>query len=123
MNMTAARIHITIAALFGACGIALWAAATHSGATSAIIGAQMLLMHAAAIPALTAVRKADLIHDTIIRHAISALILGVALFSGDLIARGLGGMRLFPMASPIGGVVMMISWVAVALAAMIGPRR
>ncbi len=121
--MTAAHIHLAIAGLFGATGVGLWAASTHSGATSAIIAAQMLLIHAAAIAGLTACRKGGLMHDTVARHALSGLILGLALFSGDLALRGLAGAKLFPMASPIGGMIMMVSWVALSASAVFAPRR
>jgi uncharacterized membrane protein YgdD (TMEM256/DUF423 family) len=121
--MTAAHIHLMIASLFGAAGVGLWAVSTHSGATSAVIAAQMLLIHAAAIAGLTSCRKGGLLHDAVARHALSGLILGVALFSGDLALRGLAGAKLFPMAGPVGGMVMMVAWVALAASALLAQRR
>jgi uncharacterized membrane protein YgdD (TMEM256/DUF423 family) len=121
--MTTTGIHLAIAGGFGAAGVGLWAASTHSGATSAIIAAQMLLMHAAAIAGLTACRKGGLMHDTLARYAISGLILGVTLFGVDLALRGLAGTKLFAMASPAGGMIMMGAWLAIAVSALLAPRR
>ncbi len=45
--MTASRLHILLAALMGAVGVALWAASSHGGETNLQIAAQMLLIHAA----------------------------------------------------------------------------
>jgi uncharacterized membrane protein YgdD (TMEM256/DUF423 family) len=113
--MTASRIHLAIACLFGAGGVALWAWATHAGQPSATIAAQMLLIHAAAIVALTAARKGGLLHQRVAMVLISALALGVLLFAGDLAVRAVSGQRLFPMASPIGGMLMIAAWLGLAV--------
>jgi uncharacterized membrane protein YgdD (TMEM256/DUF423 family) len=113
--MTVTRIHLAIACLFGAGGVALWAWATHAGQPSATIAAQMLLIHAAAIIALTAAREAGLLHRRAAMFLISALALGALLFAGDLTARAMSGQRLFPMASPIGGMLMIVSWLGLVV--------
>ncbi|MCX7325132.1 MAG: hypothetical protein NTZ14_12015 [Hyphomicrobiales bacterium] len=59
--MTASRIHLAVACVFGSCGVGLWAWATHAGQPSAAIAAQMLLIHAAAIIGLTAARNGGLL--------------------------------------------------------------
>jgi uncharacterized membrane protein YgdD (TMEM256/DUF423 family) len=120
--MTAARIHLCIACLFGAAGVALWAWATHAGQPSATIAAQMLLIHAAAIVALTAAREAGLLHQRAAIFLVSVLALGVLLFASDLAVRAMSGQRLFPMASPIGGMLMMAAWLGLALTPFLARR-
>ncbi len=41
-----------------------------------------------------------------------------ALFAGDVAARAFIGARLFPMAAPAGGMILIASWLGVALAAL-----
>jgi uncharacterized membrane protein YgdD (TMEM256/DUF423 family) len=120
--MTGARIHLVIAGLFGAAGVGLWAWGTHAGQASASIGAQMLLIHAAAIVALTAARQVGLLPMRAGAWLILALALGVALFAGDLALRAMAGQRLFPMASPLGGILMMVSWLGLGLSALAGKK-
>jgi uncharacterized membrane protein YgdD (TMEM256/DUF423 family) len=50
------------------------------------------------------------------------LLLGVALFAGDLALRAYTAHRLFPMAAPTGGIVMMAGWVLLGLAAFVAIR-
>lgn len=110
---------VVIAGLFGAAGVALWAYATHAGAAGATIAAQILLIHAAALVALAAAIEGGLLPQRSGGWAMAALALGVVLFSGDLAARALFGQRLFPMASPLGGVLMIGGWLAVAIAGLL----
>ena len=51
-----------------------------------------------------------------------ALLIGVALFSGDLALRAYTGNRLFPMAAPAGGIVMIAGWALLGLAAFLAIR-
>jgi uncharacterized membrane protein YgdD (TMEM256/DUF423 family) len=122
-DMTATKLHLVIACLFGVLGIALLAAATHAtGAKTTEIAGQMLLFHAPALIAVTAARKAGLLHDTVARIALLVLITGIVLFAGDLALRGLATVRLFPMASPIGGFAMMGGWIGLGVAAILAKR-
>jgi uncharacterized membrane protein YgdD (TMEM256/DUF423 family) len=117
------RAHLAIAALFGAAGTILWASATHAaGGGSAAIGAQMLLIHAGAITALVAARSGGLLPERLATWLTSLLAVGVALFSADLGLRGLATQRLFPMASPLGGVMMIVAWLGLAFAPFLGRR-
>lgn len=113
--MIASRIHLAIACVFGACGVGLWAWATHAGKPLATIAAQMLLIHAAAIIGLTAARKGGLLPGRAPNFLVSILAFGVLLFVGDLAMRAVGGQRLFAMASPIGGVMMIAAWLGLAV--------
>jgi len=44
-------------------------------------------------------------------------VLGAALFAGDLSLRAFVGQRLFAMAAPGGGIILILSWLAFAAAA------
>ncbi|MCO4054891.1 MAG: DUF423 domain-containing protein [Bosea sp.] len=123
MIALACRAHLAIAALFGAAGTILWASATHAaGGGSAAIGAQMLLIHAGAITALVAARSGGLLPERLASWLVSLLAFGVVLFSADLALRGLVAQRLFPMASPLGGVMMIAAWLGLALAPFLRRR-
>ena len=49
--------------------------------------------------------------------AAGGLIVGAALFAGDLALRAFVGHRLFPMAAPTSGIVLIVSWLTLAGAA------
>jgi uncharacterized membrane protein YgdD (TMEM256/DUF423 family) len=50
--------------------------------------------------------------------ALIAWVAGAALFSGDIAMRAFAGHRLFVMAAPAGGVVLIAAWLAIAAAAV-----
>lgn len=121
--MTATRIHLALAALMGFAGVALLAAAAHvTGTASVQTAGQMLLFHASAVIAASCARKAGHLRDLPARLAISALILGAALFSADLARRGFAGSGLFPMAAPTGGWFMLGGWLGLSAAALMARR-
>jgi uncharacterized membrane protein YgdD (TMEM256/DUF423 family) len=121
--ITATRIHLTIAMLMGLSGVTLLAASAHSGASDTVqIAGQMLLFHAPAVIAACAARRAEMLADWAARLALSLLILGVALFSADLVMRGFHGERLFLGAAPAGGFMMLGGWFGLALAALFAKR-
>ncbi|WP_284759268.1 DUF423 domain-containing protein [Agrobacterium sp. fls2-241-TYG-188a] len=109
-----------LAGLLGAAGVALAAAATHTGATQLLGNASaMCLAHA---PVLLGLH----IGWERIRTATPASILlglGTALFAADLVSRHFTGVGLFPMAAPIGGFGMIAGWIVLALAAFFKPAR
>jgi len=47
-----------------------------------------------------------------------AWVFGAALFSGDIALRAFSGHRLFVMAAPTGGIVLIAAWLALAVAAI-----
>ncbi|HRK24877.1 MAG TPA: DUF423 domain-containing protein [Beijerinckiaceae bacterium] len=121
--MTATRIHCALACLFGAAGVVLMALGAHvAGSLSATAG-QMLLIHAPAVLAATVARKAGFLADRLALLGIAALLLGPALFAGDLAMRELAGNRLFPMAAPVGGALAIAGWVLLTIAALTAPRN
>ncbi|CAO4172975.1 DUF423 domain-containing protein [Methylorubrum aminovorans] len=118
------RLLAALAALAGGLGVAASAAAAHtSGGETLKTAAQFLLFHAPAILALTGFAAAGLTRGALTRLAASALLIGLALFSGDLALRALTGQALFPMAAPIGGTVLMAGWALAAVAALVPARR
>ena len=120
--MTAARLHLCLAALMGAAGVALMAAGTHAAGAQATTAGEMLLFHASAIMAATAARKAGHLHAGIGRVAVSLLVLGVVLFAGDLALRAFAGTRLFALAAPLGGGAIIAGWLVLAVSA-VTPNR
>jgi uncharacterized membrane protein YgdD (TMEM256/DUF423 family) len=122
--MTATRLLVFAAGLIGAAGIVLAAMATHTYAgTSLSVAATMLSLHAPAIIAVAAARKAGLVHDFVGRLAAWGLVAGVVLFSGDIAMRTFNGGPLFPMAAPAGGTLLIAAWILVAVAGLIGGRE
>ena len=118
------RVLAALAALAGGLGVAGSAAAAHtSGGETLKTAAQFLLFHAPAILALTALATTGLTRGVLTRLAAAALLIGLALFSGDLALRALTGTPLFPMAAPSGGVVLMAGWLLAAIAVLIPTRR
>jgi uncharacterized membrane protein YgdD (TMEM256/DUF423 family) len=55
--------------------------------------------------------------------ALFGLVLGALLFAGDIALRAFAGHRLSPMAAPTGGTIMIVSWLAFAVAAIVGLSR
>lgn len=118
------RILLALAALAGLLGVAASAAAAHvSGADSLKTAAQFLLFHAPAIIGLVALAATGTTHRPTTRLAAAALVIGLALFSGDLALRALHGTPLFPMAAPGGGITLMAGWLLAAIAAFLPVRR
>ena len=113
------RVLVVLAALSGLSGVALAAAAAHApGGPNLDTAARFLLIHAAALLGLAALAGMGLLHPTVGRLAGGALALGLVLFAGDLTLRAWRGVPLAPMAAPAGGILLMIGWALVALAAL-----
>ena len=112
-----------LSALMGAGGVALAAAATHTGGGQlGQTAATFLILHAAALLGLTACIRA-FAEAAFVRALLLAgagLGLGTIIFSADLAARAFAGARLFPMAAPIGGSLMILGWLALAAVFIFG---
>lgn len=109
-----------LSGLLGACGVALAAAATHTGATVLLGNASaMCLAHAPVLLGLY------LGWDRIKTALPTALLLGLgtALFAGDLVSKHFTGESLFPMAAPAGGLGMIFGWLALAASAFFTSAR
>lgn len=121
MNGALDRVIGVAAGLLGAAGVAASAAGAHTapGANLGTAGV-MLLVHAAALVALAIPSVGA---GSVRRVAAFALLVGVCLFAGDLSARAIGRGALFPMAAPLGGLVMIAGWIIAALSYIGGSRR
>ena len=109
---------IALAGLMGAAGVALAAVAAHlapgAGLDSA---AYMLLFHAAAVLGGAALVQQNVPWRPLALIVLAAWVLGAGLFSGDIAIRALAGYRLFPMAAPTGGLLLIGAWLGLAAAA------
>ena len=112
-------ILLIIAALLGACGVILAAAGAHAAPGAGLdSAAHMLLFHAAAVLGGAALAQQGLLWRPLALLALAAWLLGAALFSGDIALRAFSNHRLFPMAAPSGGIVLIVGWLALAAAAI-----
>lgn len=110
-------ILLLIAALMGAAGITLAAAAAHSAPGAGLeSAAYMLLFHAAAMLGAAALVQQALLWRPLGLAAITAWLVGAVLFSGDVALRAFAGQRLFAMAAPSGGIILILGWLALAVA-------
>jgi len=110
---------LLIAALHGAAGVALAAAAAHiDGGANLATASHFLMVHACAGLALASLAAALPKPQPGLIYATFALQAGVTLFSSDLALRVLGSGRLFPYAAPIGGSATILSWGAIAVWAL-----
>jgi uncharacterized membrane protein YgdD (TMEM256/DUF423 family) len=117
-------ILLVLAALMGAAGIMLAAAAAHAVPGAGLdAAASMLLFHAAAALGAAALARQGLLRRALGLAVIAAWLIGAALFSGDIALRAFAGHRLFPMAAPTGGFVLILGWLMLAVAALAAPRR
>ncbi len=105
-----------LAALLGAAGVALAAAAVHTGGGDlARTAALFLILHATAGLGVAAHARVatqwsrGLIAIGLVMEA------GAALFAAELGAQAFAGHRLFPFAAPIGGSTIILSWLALAV--------
>ena len=116
------RILVALAAVMGADGVILAAAAAHQPDATRLAGASsMLLFHATAVLAMAALIERSIIHPKIGITAAFGFVVAAALFAGDLTLRQYAGHSLFPMAAPTGGTLLIVSWLMLAMAA-IWPR-
>jgi uncharacterized membrane protein YgdD (TMEM256/DUF423 family) len=116
-SLRLALIIAAIAALQGAAGVSLAAAAAHVESSPLLATAsQFLMIHAAAGVGLAALVRTTPQRQANWLAAIAlALQAGVSLFAGDLVARVFLSGKLFPLAAPIGGVLTTLSWCALAV--------
>lgn len=102
----------------------LAAVAAHRVPTPAMAtAAQMLMVHAVAVLAVAAWAVRSDNAGGWWRAAARMMLLGVALFAGDIALKGFEVGQLFPMAAPIGGSLTILAWVLVAVAAAVEWRR
>lgn len=112
------RVIGVAAGLSGAAGVAVSAAGAHAYAgTNFETAGEMLIVHAAALLALSVPSRAS----TRVRQiAALVMVVGLLLFCGTLIMGVVQGASPFPMAAPLGGLLLIASWLIAAVAAMAG---
>jgi uncharacterized membrane protein YgdD (TMEM256/DUF423 family) len=114
-------ILLILAGLMGASGVVLAAAdahaAPHAGLASA---AYLLLFHATAVLGGSALTHQGLVWRPLALAAAIAWVVGSVLFAGDVSARAFFGHRLFPVAAPAGGSILIAAWFAFVAAALVG---
>ena len=128
--MTKGTWIVAAAGLFGALGVAGAAGAAHSDPDGLLGPAStMLLAHAPSLIALYAART----QIAFIGAAAFILFLGTLVFAADLgisyfsargaLPEGLFTDGLFPMAAPIGGVLMIAGWLVIIVCSFFPLRR
>jgi uncharacterized membrane protein YgdD (TMEM256/DUF423 family) len=83
----------------------------------------MLLFHACATMGAVLAVQTGLLSPRLGLLAGAGFVLGAALFSGDLSLRAFAGQPLFRMAAPSGGILMIASWLMLAVAALAARLR
>lgn len=117
------RVLLALAGLAGLLGVVASAAAAHrDGGETLKTAAQFLLFHAPLVVGLVGLAASGLTGPRIIRAAAAVVLIGLALFSGDLAMRALTGAALFAYAAPAGGFALMGGWSLVAVAAFVPGR-
>jgi uncharacterized membrane protein YgdD (TMEM256/DUF423 family) len=117
------RILIILAGVMGADGVILAATSAHQpDATRLASASMMLLFHATAVLGTVALIERGVIHLQIGLAAATGFVVATALFAGDLVTRQYAGTGLFPMAAPTGGMLLIASWLALAVSAA-WPKR
>ena len=117
------RILVILAAIMGADGVGLAAAAAHLPDAAHLASASlMLLVHGLAVLAVVALAERGILRFGIGMSAAWGFVVAAGLFAGDLTLQQFAGHKLFPMAAPTGGTLLILSWLAVAVAAA-WPRR
>ncbi len=112
-------VFLVLAGLMGACGVGLAAAAAHGAATAGLdSAANLLLFHATAVLGAASLAGQRMLWRPLGLAAMLCFVLGAALFAGDMAMRAFAGHRLFPMAAPAGGTLLLIGWVVLPVAVL-----
>jgi uncharacterized membrane protein YgdD (TMEM256/DUF423 family) len=113
------RLFLFLAGLMGASGVGLAAAAAHGTSAAGLDSAAwLLLFHATAVLGAGALASQHLLWRPLALAAMTCFVAGAALFAGDITMRTFAGQRLFPMAAPTGGTLLLIGWLVLAAAAL-----
>ena len=114
---------LAFAGLMGAAGIVLAAAGAHGKPGVGLDSAgYLLLIHAVAVLAAATLVRAGMAYRPLALASLWGFVAGSALFAADVAARSYAGGKLFPIAAPAGGMIMIASWFVLAVAALAGSR-
>ena len=117
-------ILLVLASLAGACGVLLAAAAAHGAPASGLdSAAYLLLFHAVAVLSAAGLADRGLLCRPMAMAAMAGFIVGGSLFAGDIAMRAFANQRLFPMAAPAGGTLLILAWLVLAVAAIAAVGR
>jgi uncharacterized membrane protein YgdD (TMEM256/DUF423 family) len=109
-----------VSGLAGGIGVGLAGVAAHGSYDPMLeTGARLLTLHAIAALAVAALASNLLRYRNAFLAAAALLLVGGVLFCADLAARTLGSARLFPMAAPIGGSLLILGWAWLSLASVL----
>jgi uncharacterized membrane protein YgdD (TMEM256/DUF423 family) len=112
------RILVILAGIMGADGVILAAVAAHQDDAARLMPASsMLLFHAAAVLGIVALTERGIVAGTGGLIAAFGFVIASALFAGDLSLRHFADHALFPFAAPVGGTLLIVSWLVLAVAA------
>ena len=115
---------LVLACLMGACGVALAAAAAHAAPGAGLdSAAYLLLFHAVAVLGAASLAEQDLLWRPVGLLAMAGFVAGGGLFAGDVAMRAFAGHRLFPMAAPTGGTLLILGWLVLAAAVIVAMAR
>lgn len=123
------RVLLLLAALFGFTGVGLGAFAAHGlkGQLSAEYlavfqtGVHYQMLHALALLALAALWQR--LGGRLLTAAGVCFCVGILLFSGSLYALTLSGISVLGMITPVGGLMFLVGWLCLGLAAWRLPAR
>jgi uncharacterized membrane protein YgdD (TMEM256/DUF423 family) len=111
---------LLLASLMGGAGVMLAAAAAHAAPGAGLdSAAYLLLLHAVAVLGVAALAQQGLLWPPAALAAMAGFVLGGVLFASDVSMRAFAGHRLFPMAAPAGGTLLIIAWLVLAVAAIV----
>jgi uncharacterized membrane protein YgdD (TMEM256/DUF423 family) len=117
------QILLALAGLMGAAGIILAAAGAHGKPGVGLDSAgYLLLIHALGVLAGVVLVRQGLLARSLGLMTLCGFIGGGALFAADVAARAYLGSRLFPFAAPLGGLIMIASWLTLVAAALAATR-
>jgi uncharacterized membrane protein YgdD (TMEM256/DUF423 family) len=117
-------ILLILASLMGAVGVGLAAAAAHAAPASGLEGAAyLMLFHAVAVLGAASLTDLKLVWQPLGLIAMAGFAAGSVLFAGDISMRAFAGHRLFPMAAPTGGMLLILGWLVLAAATMAAVGR
>jgi uncharacterized membrane protein YgdD (TMEM256/DUF423 family) len=115
---------LVLACLMGACGVVLSAAAAHAAPEAGLeSAAYLLLFHAVAVLVAGALADQELLWRPVALIAMMGFVVGGGLFAGDVGMRAFVGHRLFPMAAPAGGTLLIFAWLVLAAAVIAAAGR
>ena len=113
------RLFLFFAGVSGAIAMASYAASAHGDHAFLGVVAPILLGHAAAFIGFAVLSA----RSRAVYWAGILVLIGLVLFAGDLILRDLTSNKLFAMAAPIGGTLMIGGWLMTALTAFIPAKK